>query len=519
MRLTAGVISIILTCLLVMPATAYNGSQLARAPVEDFSLITQDGAAYELERQNESVMVVSFIFTRCPDVCPVITQLLSSVQNELTDEQAEDVQFVSITVDPEYDTPERLLDYTQRHGVDWPHLTGERELLENVWSNFALVVQQQVIDAHVMDYQPGEASVTVVNTNNTTSQSMFTWNGYTATTWAAEELGLSLNVSDSEFGHFLSGINGTDSPSDRSWYWELNVWNASNSTWEASPVGMDTLDVLDHPHIAWKPSYANASMIPQPANTTVSTVTVQWSNSTVQTAEITQFTGHHVTHGALSGAGINVTMPDSSLGHYMTSIANQSGPDDFSWWWNLYAWNDTDSNWTSSEVGMDGLLQPHHLAWAPSNVNVSEIPSPIQPADSTACDGHGWEMGSGAGLHCMCDAGYTWDGEDRRSCVPEATEEYNVGHSTITYILNERRQPIVAWTGDRWGVDAFTEDVREVLRSENAGGFEDNDTPWPSAALTLAGLMAAAVLSPNQRNPRSSEEERKGEKEGTTPLT
>lgn len=516
MRYLNVALSIAFTCLLVMPAAAFNGSQLARASVEDFSLTTQEGLTYELERQDEPVIVVSFIFTRCPDVCPVITQLLSTVQNELTEEQANDVQFVSITVDPEHDTPERLLEYTQRHGVEWPHLTGEREHLENVWANFALVVQQQVIDAHVMEYQPGEASVTVVNTNNTSSQSMFAWNGYTATTWAAEEMGLSLNVSNSDFGHFLSGINGTDSPSDWSWYWELNVWNAANETWEASTVGMDTLDVLEHPHIAWKPSYTNTSLIPAPASAVESTVTVQWSNTSSQTAEVSEFTGHHVTHGALNGAGINVTMPDSNLGHYLTSINNQSGPDDFSWWWNLYAWNDTDNNWTSSEVGMDSLMQPHHLAWAPSNVNVSTIPSPIQPANSTTCDGHGWEMGSGTGLHCMCDAGYTWDGDDRRSCVPETTEEYNVGHSTITYILNQQRQPVVAWTGDSWAVNAFTEDVREVLRNENAGGYDEENTPWASSALTLTGLMAAAAFFPTRRKDESADEERKGEKEGPT---
>lgn len=520
MRLFKPVLALVLACLLLMPVAAYNGSQLVRAPVQDFTLTTQDGLTYEFQRQDEPVMVVSFIFTRCPDVCPVITQLLSSVQNELTDEQSADVQFISITVDPEHDTPERLMEYTQRHGVEWPHLTGDRNTLEDVWANFALVVQQQVIDAHVMEYQPSEASVTVVNTNNTTSQTMFEWNGYTATTWAAEELGLTLNVSQSQYGHFLSGINGTNSPDDWSWYWELTVWNHTNNTWESSPVGMDDVDLLDHPHIAWKPSHINTSLIPTPDTNMTSTVTVQWSNTSSQTAEVNGFTGHHVTHGALMGAAIDVSIEDSSYGHYLTSIGNQSAPEDDSWWWNLYAWNDTGNNWSSSDVGMDGVEQPRHLAWAPSSINVTEIPVPVQPPQETACSGHGWEMGSGSGLHCMCDEGYTWDGDDRLSCVPESTEEYNVGHSTITYLLNDRREPVVAWTGDRWSVDDFTEDVREMLLNENAGGYEDNDTPWPSAALTLAGLMAAAAFIPGRRDDRSSdEEERKGEKEGTTPTT
>ena len=52
----------------------------------------------------------------------------------------------------------------------------------------------------------------------------------------------------SEYGNLLHGINGVDSPSDWSWWWELNLWNASNSTWEVSDVGMDDTNGLETPH-------------------------------------------------------------------------------------------------------------------------------------------------------------------------------------------------------------------------------------------------------------------------------
>ena len=57
MRLFKPVLALVLACLLLMPVAAYNGSQLVRAPVQDFTLTTQDGLTYEFQRQDEPVMV------------------------------------------------------------------------------------------------------------------------------------------------------------------------------------------------------------------------------------------------------------------------------------------------------------------------------------------------------------------------------------------------------------------------------------------------------------------------------
>ena len=214
------IVPVLAMLLLLAPVSAYKGSQLARGPVEDFSLVDQNGENYSFDTDSEGVVVVSFIFTRCPDVCPVITQQLKNVELELSERERDDVSFVSITVDPAHDSPEMLLEYTQHHGVSWPHLTGTQAELEPVWGTFALVVQTNVIEAHVMEYQPGEASVTLVDTNNTSSQHMFAYRGWDATMMAAEQAGWSLNTSTGDFGRMLHGINGTDSPADWSWYWE-----------------------------------------------------------------------------------------------------------------------------------------------------------------------------------------------------------------------------------------------------------------------------------------------------------
>ena len=146
MRLKSILAVLLVALVLTGTATAYNGKQLAREAVDIGPLTDQNGEQYALTTDTNGVVVVSFIFTRCPDVCPMLTQSLIAVEASLTDEEREDVTFVSISVDPNHDTPEVLKEYSERMGAAWPHLTGSMEELEDVWATFAVVVQQNVID-------------------------------------------------------------------------------------------------------------------------------------------------------------------------------------------------------------------------------------------------------------------------------------------------------------------------------------------------------------------------------------
>ncbi|MEC7484446.1 MAG: SCO family protein, partial [Candidatus Thermoplasmatota archaeon] len=58
------------------PVSAYNGIELSYASVGNFTLVDQNNSEYKLSDATEEIVVVSFFFTRCPDVCPVITQNL-----------------------------------------------------------------------------------------------------------------------------------------------------------------------------------------------------------------------------------------------------------------------------------------------------------------------------------------------------------------------------------------------------------------------------------------------------------
>jgi cytochrome oxidase Cu insertion factor (SCO1/SenC/PrrC family) len=518
MNTNRALLAVLLTCLLLMPAAAYKGSKLARSPVEDFVLTDQMGDDFSFYEDSNEVTVVAFIFTRCPDVCPVITQLLKSVDGELTDTEKDDVTFISITVDPRYDSPERLKEFTDIHGVEWPHLTGTTEELAPVWKTFGVVVQESVIDAHVMDYHPGEASVTVVNTTGNASTHMFGLSGWTLTETLANQHQIDINASLSQYGHYVTGIGGEEAPGD-SWYWELNVWNQSTNLWAASQVGIDDIDALqENQHIAWMPSNLNRSNLSAPLVEDEASMTIMWNNGTEVQTSIDTYDGYHITKGALNDAGVNVTIADSSYGHYMTSLGDEDAPADSSWWWSLYQWNSTNATWETSPVGMDGIVEPKHIAWAPSIVNASDIPAPVKNSTEVVCSGHGWEMGSGESLHCMCDDGYTWDEGDRTSCVEEVSEDFNVGHSTITYIINENRQPLVVWTGDNWKVPDFTADLREVLENDGLGDSDPLETPGMTFVLSTLALCLAVVVRPSKENRGETLNKRKGKKRETSRL-
>jgi protein SCO1/2 len=95
--------------------------------IPDLSLINIHNKPVSLSEtlNNEGPVILNFIFTSCTTICPVLSATFSQVQRELGSE-AKNVRMISITIDPEQDTPERLKEYASRFkaGPDWQFLTG-----------------------------------------------------------------------------------------------------------------------------------------------------------------------------------------------------------------------------------------------------------------------------------------------------------------------------------------------------------------------------------------------------------
>ena len=111
------------------------------APAPDFALTSQDGAPVKLSDYRGRVVAVTFIFTLCADTCPVLTPMMSFVQDQLGEDFGEKIAFVSITVDPERDTPEVLKEYAQAFGANlagWSFLTGAPDAIREVTRRYGV---------------------------------------------------------------------------------------------------------------------------------------------------------------------------------------------------------------------------------------------------------------------------------------------------------------------------------------------------------------------------------------------
>ena len=95
--------------------------------ISEFDLQTQKGERVGAKHLDGHVWIGSFIFTRCQGPCPMMSQKMARLQKELV--EVPNIRHVSISMDPEHDTPEVLLDYANKYGADherWLFLTGEK---------------------------------------------------------------------------------------------------------------------------------------------------------------------------------------------------------------------------------------------------------------------------------------------------------------------------------------------------------------------------------------------------------
>ena len=89
------------------PVDEAGAEEKARKYFTDLEVVDQNGRRlrFYTDVLKGRVVLINFVFTNCPDACPMITQKLVQVRNQLVDSVKDDIWFVSISVDPERDTP------------------------------------------------------------------------------------------------------------------------------------------------------------------------------------------------------------------------------------------------------------------------------------------------------------------------------------------------------------------------------------------------------------------------------
>ena len=150
----------------------------AREYFTNLELINQDGETVRFfdDVLKDKVVVINFIFTNCEGACPLITHKLTLVRDGLEGNIGNPIQFVSLSLDPERDTPAAMKEFAKKHHADhegWVFLTGKSENLDNIIKRLGqftddieahstLMLAGNVGSAHWMKIQPREGPPQIV---------------------------------------------------------------------------------------------------------------------------------------------------------------------------------------------------------------------------------------------------------------------------------------------------------------------------------------------------------------------
>jgi protein SCO1/2 len=127
-------VGIVLAVIFAKPPS-FLGTAYEPIPAPDFSLTQADGSEFRLSQHRGQVILMFFGYTYCPDVCPTTLANLKLITSELG-AQADRVQVVYITMDPDRDTPAHIQDYAGRFNPAFIGLSGSLEELGKIWADY-----------------------------------------------------------------------------------------------------------------------------------------------------------------------------------------------------------------------------------------------------------------------------------------------------------------------------------------------------------------------------------------------
>jgi protein SCO1 len=123
------------------------GTDMEEQEAPPFTLMDHRGDTVSLDDLHGRAIAMTFIFTNCPDVCPLIINRMSVAYEQLPDDKKDNVAMVAVTVDPERDDPDAMAEYLETRSVpdpeNWYGLTGDIDTLEPIWAAYAVTPGQQ----------------------------------------------------------------------------------------------------------------------------------------------------------------------------------------------------------------------------------------------------------------------------------------------------------------------------------------------------------------------------------------
>ena len=128
----------------IPPKKGEIGRKEVKTSAPSFTLTDQNGKPFHFKPAGGKLVLVNFIYTSCPDVCPLFTAKLAAIQRALEGERRESYLLLSITTDPARDTAAKMKEYAEAFKPDlrrWHFLTGSPKYLALVWKDFGVRVQ------------------------------------------------------------------------------------------------------------------------------------------------------------------------------------------------------------------------------------------------------------------------------------------------------------------------------------------------------------------------------------------
>lgn len=121
-----------------------QGTDLGGQSAPDFRLTDQYGKQVALSQFRGKPVVLTFLYTNCPDQCPLTAEKLHATLQGMG-KDAQNVGIIAVSTDPRRDTEEAALKFSQAHNMQdyWHYLIGPRETLAPVWSAYHIYAQEQ----------------------------------------------------------------------------------------------------------------------------------------------------------------------------------------------------------------------------------------------------------------------------------------------------------------------------------------------------------------------------------------
>lgn len=138
----------VLSALCVVGGAAGGTPVLPGTTAQDFALRDQNGRVVRLSDQRGRVVLLTFLYTRCPDVCPLIASNLNTVLRSLPVPARRGVSVIAVSVDPANDTPGAVRAFVRSHALlpQFHYLLGSRSDLLPVWQAYNLLVETQSVE-------------------------------------------------------------------------------------------------------------------------------------------------------------------------------------------------------------------------------------------------------------------------------------------------------------------------------------------------------------------------------------